>query len=53
LKREFQIGGGLSVEAEAGAINLYNRANIFNFDVNTLQRVDQTPLLPYLSVKLF
>jgi hypothetical protein len=53
LKREFQMGGGLSVEAEAGAINLYNRANIFNFDVNTLQRVDQTPLLPYLSVKLF
>ena len=40
------------MKAETGVINAYNRNNVFNFDINTLQRVDQAPLFPYLSVKL-
>ncbi len=37
---------------EAGAINLYSRANLFYFDLFTLRRVDQLPLVPYLSLTL-
>ncbi|MEQ8525086.1 carboxypeptidase-like regulatory domain-containing protein [Gracilimonas sp.] len=39
------------IESEIGIINAYDRDNIFSFDLNTLQRVNQTPLLPYLSIK--
>lgn len=37
---------------ELGAINLYDRANLFYFDLFTQRRVDQLPLIPYLSVQL-
>lgn len=40
------------VTLEAGAINLYNRANLFYFDLFTLSRVDQLPLVPYLSLQI-
>jgi len=33
-------------------INLYDRRNVFYYDVNTFQRVNQSPLLPYFSVQL-
>ncbi len=52
LEKEFRITSGSTLEAQVGLINAYNRNNIFNFDVATLQRVDQTPLLPYLSLKV-
>ena len=52
LERAFRIAPSSELELSAGVINVYNRNNIFNFDVSTLQRVDQTPLLPYMSVKL-
>lgn len=52
IERSFQLIPGLSLDAEIGVINVYDRNNIFNFDFHTLQRVDQTPILPYLSVKL-
>ncbi|MGN8225794.1 TonB-dependent receptor [Gracilimonas sp. BCB1] len=52
LNRKFSISGGWSLSAETGVINAYNRNNVFNYDLNTLQRVNQTPLFPYLSVKL-
>lgn len=51
VKRLFRITTGASITAEVGAINAYNRRNIFFLDLNTLQRVDQTPLLPYFSIK--
>lgn len=37
---------------QAGAINVYDRANLFYFDLFTVERVDQLPLLPYVSVKM-
>lgn len=52
LERSFTFSSGSELEVSAGVINLYNRNNIFNFDIATLQRVDQTPLLPYASVKM-
>ncbi len=37
---------------EAGAINAYDRENLFYFDLFTLRRVDQLPVVPYLSLLL-
>ncbi|MCC5907151.1 MAG: carboxypeptidase regulatory-like domain-containing protein [Balneolaceae bacterium] len=37
---------------QAGAVNLYNRANIFYYDVSTHRRIDQLSFAPYLSIKL-
>lgn len=51
IERKFIISPWLTVETEIGAINSYNSRNIFYFDVNTLQRVDQMPFLPYFSLK--
>lgn len=51
VRRTFEITSSLSVKAKIGAINVYNRDNISYFDASTLQRVDQTPLLPYISVQ--
>lgn len=52
LGRAFELGSGWKLDTQVGAINTYDRDNIFSFDFNTIQRVDQTPLLPYLSFKL-
>ncbi len=52
LNREFFLMSGLKVEAELGAINIYDRENIFYYDLNSLQRVDQSPLMPYLSLQV-
>ena len=43
-------GGALTVQA--GAINAYDRANVFYFDVFRVKRVDQLPLVPFVSAKL-
>jgi len=50
--REFMVMDGWNLSTEGGIINTYDRNNIYNFDINTLQRVDQTPFFPYLSIKL-
>lgn len=52
IGREFMVGSSWGLQTETGVINTYNRKNVYNLDINTLQRVDQTPLFPYLSVKL-
>ncbi|NGP75453.1 TonB-dependent receptor [Balneolaceae bacterium YR4-1] len=52
VSRAFEIGSGWKLDTQLGAINTYDRNNVFSFDFNTIQRVDQTPLLPYLSFKL-
>ncbi|MEM6335384.1 MAG: TonB-dependent receptor [Bacteroidota bacterium] len=41
-----------TLRLQAGTINLYDRANLFYFDLFTVRRVDQLPLVPYLSVKV-
>lgn len=51
VKCEFKITSNASIGAEVGAINAYKRRNIFFLDIQTLQRVDRTPLLPYFSMK--
>ncbi len=51
VERSFQVSERISVDTQIGAINMYDRNNIFYFDVNALQRIDQNPLLPYLSIQ--
>lgn len=36
----------------AGAINVYNRDNLFYFDLFTFRRIDQLPLIPSVGMKL-
>lgn len=52
VERPFPLGPNWQLNAEVGAINSYDRNNIFSFDFHSLQRVDQTPLLPYISLKI-
>jgi hypothetical protein len=52
IDRKFQLSPGVELEAEIGAINSYNMTNVFYFDVNTLNQVDELPLLPYASISL-
>jgi len=51
VKRSFQLYENVFLTAEAGTINTNNRNNIFYLDLNTLQRIDQTPFMPYFSLK--
>ncbi len=51
IERDFQITSIWNLNLEAGVINMYDRNNIFYFDLNTLQRVDQTSLFPYVSIQ--
>ena len=52
VQRDVDLSDSLGLELKVGAINAYDRGNIFYFDVNTLSRVDQTPLLPYASFRV-
>ena len=36
----------------AGAVNLFNRENLFYYDLFTFKRVDQLPFLPSVGFKL-
>jgi len=51
LQRAFPIRGA-ELTAQIGAINAYDRRNLLAFDVFTLQRVNQLPLLPTFSLRL-
>lgn len=51
-KRTLSLGPALDLTVEGGAINAYNRANLFYIDIFTLDRVDQLPLIPYLSLQV-
>ena len=51
VQRSFDVGESLSFSSKIGAINTYNRNNIFYYNLNTLQRIDQTPFMPYLSIE--
>lgn len=52
VERSFNLSSDVLLDAQVGAINGYNRRNIFYFDTTTLKRVDQTPVLPYVSLRL-
>lgn len=51
VKRSFQLTEQVILDIQAGALNIYNRKNIFFFDSNTLTRVNQTAFFPYVSVR--
>ena len=51
VERPFDLGA-MRASVQAGAINVYDRANLFYFDVFTFRRVDQLPFVPYVSLKL-
>lgn len=51
IKKSFDFSPNLSVNAKIGCINIYNRNNIFYFDLNSLERVNQTPFLPYFTIE--
>jgi hypothetical protein len=52
ISRDLELKGNSRLETQLGVINAYNRRNIFNFDYGTLQRVDQSPFFPYLSLRM-
>ena len=52
LGRSISLGASRSLSIEAGAINAYDRANLFYVDIFTLDQVDQLSLIPYLSFEV-
>lgn len=52
VERSFSLSSHLMLDAKLGAVNGYDRRNVFYYDVTTLERVDQSPLLPYGALSL-
>jgi len=50
VNRTFELSRVFHIETEIGAINTFNTTNVFYFDVNTLQQVNQLSLMPYISL---
>ena len=51
VDREFRLGWG-TLTAQAGLLNAYDRRNLFAYDIFTLQRVDQLPIIPTFGLKV-
>lgn len=51
VDRTFPFKGG-SFTAQAGVINMYNRANLFALDLLTLEETWQLPIVPTLGMKI-
>jgi len=49
-EQQFTLTRSAQLNLEAGIINLYGRENIFYFDLNTLERVNQISLLPFVAI---
>lgn len=49
-QRAFDVSPTVSVSVKAGAINAYDRSNVFYVDIFTLDQVNQLPLIPYMSL---
>jgi hypothetical protein len=52
VKRAFDLSPDLVLEVEGGAINTYDRRNLFYLDLLTRERVDQLPIIPYVGFSL-
>ena len=50
LARDFDVGWG-KLTGQVGLINAYDRRNLFAYDVFTLQRVDQLPVVPTFGLR--
>ena len=44
--------GTKDIKVQAGAINTYNRENLFYYDVFNQRGINQLPLTPYVSLKI-
>ncbi len=51
VERAFDLPVG-KLQVQAGAINVYDRRNMFYYDLYTARRVDQLPFAPYASLTL-
>lgn len=49
IERAFDLSPNLDLEVEGGAINAYDRRNLFYLDLLTRERVDQLPIIPYVG----
>lgn len=53
VERLFRLSNsGSNLNVQVGAINAYDQANIFYYDLFTNRRIDQLSFAPYLTVKL-
>ncbi|MFP4227914.1 MAG: TonB-dependent receptor [Salinivenus sp.] len=52
VKREFTLSPALTLTTEGGAINAYDRKNLFYLDLLTRERVDQLPIIPFIGFTL-
>ncbi len=52
VQKKFKFGKFTELNVVAGCINVYNRANIFYFNLNTYDRVNQLPIMPTLGLNL-
>lgn len=52
IKKNLQLSSGLRLGAELGAINIYDRRNVFYLDVVSYRVVNQSGFLPYFSISL-
>ncbi|GAA5520831.1 hypothetical protein LQ318_03765 [Aliifodinibius salicampi] len=52
LERSFQIASGAQLNTRIGAVNAYDQTNIFYYDVYTHRRINQLPVVPYLTLKM-
>lgn len=52
IERDFELENNLELNVKAGAINTYDRRNLFFYDVFTNRRSDQLPLVPYVAFKI-
>lgn len=50
VEKSLEWGNATTLEMAVGAVNVYDRQNIFYYNLNVLRRVDQAPLMPYLSL---
>jgi hypothetical protein len=50
VDREFALRAG-TLTLQGGLLNTYDRRNLFAFDVFTLERVDQLPVIPTLGIR--
>lgn len=52
LERVFKWSKGTSLLTKVGAINVYDRKNLFYYDLFTLRRINQLPLIPYIAIQV-
>ena len=52
LERIVPLGRTANLTVQGGLLNAYDRANLFAYDIFTLKRVDQLPVIPTLGFRI-